>query len=65
MKRVFGRWIISDWKTMSPQEKITVKRLCLVPLFAYGIFIFLNRYSLTILVLLGTYFIYKHFKRKK
>ena len=65
MKRVFGRWIISDWKTMSPQEKITFKRLCLVPLFAYGVFIFLNRYSLTILVLLGIYFIYKNFKRKK
>jgi len=65
MKRIFGRWIIPDWKTMSSQEKLKLKRLCLVPLFAYGIYKFLSHYALTLLIMLGIYYTYMWWKRRK
>ncbi|AAP99496.1 hypothetical protein EV11_0640 [Prochlorococcus sp. SS52] len=65
MKRVFGRWIIPSWASMSSQEKLQCKRFCLLPLFAYGVLIFLNKYALTLLIMLLIYFAYQYFEKKK
>ncbi len=65
MKRIFGRWIISDWKSMSIQDRLTFKRLCMVPLFAYLVFAFLHRVSLTLFILLFAFLLYNYFQRNK
>tara|TARA_Y100001968_G_scaffold145036_1_gene132473 strand:- start:348 stop:551 length:204 start_codon:yes stop_codon:yes gene_type:complete len=63
MKKIF-QWQDINWKTMTPQERLNFKRLCLMPLFVYGIYIFLNRYALTFLIMLGIYFAYKWFEKR-
>ena len=63
MKRIFGRWLIFDWQTMSSQEKLRFKRLCLMPLLAYAAYIFLRLYT-PVLVLVGVgYFAYKKYEQ--
>ena len=64
MKKIF-QWKDLNWKNMSPEQRLTFKRLCLVPLFAYGVYIFLSHYALTLLIMLGIYYAYKWFEKSK
>ena len=63
MKRVFQWKRYLDWKDLTTEEKVSVKRLLLVPVYAYLIVgIFNQNFSLIILLLVG-YVLYKKFER--
>lgn len=63
MKRVFqwGRYI--QWKDLTPEEKLSAKRILLLPLFVYVILNFLNKNLLLIILLLIGYILYKKSER--
>ena len=63
MKRVFQWKRYLDWKELTAEEKLSVKRLLLVPIYAYLIVgIFNQNFSLIVLLLIG-YVLYKKFER--
>tara|TARA_Y100001968_G_scaffold180333_1_gene165192 strand:+ start:3558 stop:3839 length:282 start_codon:yes stop_codon:yes gene_type:complete len=63
MKRVFQWRRYLDWKDLTPEEKISVKRFFLIPVFAYVIIgIFNQNFSLIVLMLIG-YVLYKKFEK--
>tara|TARA_B100000700_G_scaffold329267_1_gene450282 strand:+ start:775 stop:1062 length:288 start_codon:yes stop_codon:yes gene_type:complete len=65
MKRVFqwGRYI--QWKDLTPEEKLSAKRILLLPLFTYILLTILNQnLSLIILLLMG-YFLYKKYQKQR
>ena len=63
MIRVFQWRRYLDWKILTPEEKLSVKRFLFIPVFAYLIIeIFNQNFSLIVLFLIG-YVIYKKFER--
>ena len=63
MKRVFQWKRYLDWKELTAEEKLSVKRFLLVPIYAYLIVgIFNQNFSLIVLLLIG-YLLYKKFER--
>ena len=63
MKRDFQWKRYLDWKDLTAEEKLSVKRFLLVPLYAYLIVgIFNQNFSLIVLLLIG-YVLYKKFER--
>tara|TARA_Y100001968_G_scaffold281117_1_gene278168 strand:+ start:163 stop:444 length:282 start_codon:yes stop_codon:yes gene_type:complete len=63
MKRVFQWRRYLEWKELTSEEKLTVKRLLLVPIFAYLIIgIFNQNFSLIVLFLIG-YLLYRKLER--
>ena len=63
MKRVFQWKRYLDWKVLTAEEKLSVKRFLLVPIYAYLIVgIFNQNFSLIVLLLIG-YVLYKKFER--
>ena len=63
MKRVFQWKRYLDWKNLTTEEKLSVKRFLLVPVYAYLIVgIFNQNFSLIVLLLIG-YVLYKKFER--
>ena len=63
MKRVFQWRRYLEWKDLTPEEKLSAKRLLLVPVFAYLIIgIFNQNFSLIVLFLIG-YVLYKKFEK--
>ena len=63
MKRVFQWRRYLEWKDLTPEEKLSVKRFLLVPVYAYLIVgIFNQNFSLIVLLLIG-YVLYKKFER--
>ena len=63
MKRVFQWRRYLEWKDLTPEEKLSAKRLLLVPVFAYLIIGFFNKnFSLIIMFLVG-YLLYKKFEK--
>ena len=63
MKRVFQWKRYLDWKDLTTEEKLSVKRFLLVPVYAYLIVGVFNQYfSLIVLLLIG-YVLYKKFER--
>ena len=63
MKRVFQWKRYLDWKDLTAEEKLSVKRFLLVPIYAYLIVgIFNQNFSLIVLLLIG-YVLYKKFER--
>jgi len=63
MKRVFQWKRYLDWKDLTAEEKLSVKRFLLVPVYAYLIVgIFNQNFSLIVLLLIG-YVLYKKFER--
>ena len=65
MKRIFQWQRFLDWKGLTTQEKLTVKRLFFVPLIAYLLIAFIKQYSLTIIILILGYLAYKNFDKPK
>ena len=63
MKRVFQWKRYLDWKDLTTEEKLSVKRFLLIPIYAYLIVGILNQnFSLIVLLLIG-YVLYKKFER--
>ena len=65
MKKIFQWKEYLNWKNMSSNQKINFKRACLFPLLVYVIYIFLNKYSLSILLIIGIYFLINFKNRNK
>ena len=63
MKRVFQWRRYLEWKELTSEEKLSVKRLLLVPVFAYLIIGIFNQYFLLIVLLLIGYALYKKFEK--
>ena len=55
MKKIFQWEDYLNWKNMSKEQKLNFKRACLFPFLVYIVYIFLNQYSLAILLLLGLF----------
>ena len=63
MKRVFQWRRYLEWKDLTYEEKLSAKRLLLIPVFAYVIlWIFNQNFSLIVLFLIG-YLLYKKFEK--
>ena len=63
MKRVFQWKRYLDWKDLTTDEKLSVKRFLLIPIYTYLIVgIFNQNFSLIVLLLIG-YVLYKKFER--
>ena len=63
MRRVFQWKRYLDWKDLTAEEKLSVKRFLLVPVYAYLIIgIFNQNFSLIVLLLIG-YLLYKKFEK--
>ena len=65
MKKIFQWEEYLNWKKMLKEQKLNFKRACLFPFLAYTVYIFLNKYSLAILLLLGLYFLIRFKNRNK
>ena len=63
MKRVFQWRRYLEWKELTSEEKLSVKRLLLVPVFAYLIIGIFNQYFLLIVLLLIGYALYKKYEK--
>ena len=65
MKKIFQWEEYLNWKKMTKEQKLNLKRACLFPFFVYIVYVFLNQYSLAILLLLGVYFLIRFKNRNK
>ena len=64
MKRVFQWRRYLEWKDLTFEEKLSAKRILLVPLFAYLIIGVFNQNFLLIVLLLIGYVLYKKFEKE-
>ena len=65
MKKIFQWEEYLNWKNMSKEQKLNFKRACLFPFLVYIVYVFLNQYSLAILLLIGLYFLIRFKNRNK
>ena len=63
MKRVFQWRRYLEWKDLTFEEKLSAKRILLVPVFAYLIIGVFNQNFLLIVLLLIGYVLYKKFEK--
>ena len=63
MKRVFQWRRYLEWNELTSQEKLSVKRFLLVPVFAYLIIEIFNQNFLFIILFLIGYVFYKKFEK--
>ena len=57
LKKIFQLEDYFNWKEMSVQQKINLKRACLFPLLALIVYNFLSNFTYAILIILSFYFI--------
>ena len=65
MKRVFQWRRYLEWEGLSKHEKLAAKRLFFVPIAAYFVYVFINRDFITLLFLIGLFFVYKKLEKGK
>ena len=65
IKKIFQWEEYLNWRNMSKEQKLNLKRACLFPFLVYIVYVFLNRYSLAILLLLVIYFLIRLKNRNK
>ena len=65
MKKIFQWRDYLSWKKMSPNQKINFKRACLFPFLVYVVYFFLLEYSISILFVIGIYYLIRLKNRKK
>ena len=65
MKKIFQWKEYLNWKKMSLTQKINFKRACLFPFLVYIVYIFLLKYSMAILIIIGIYFLIRFNNRNK
>tara|TARA_Y100001968_G_C19278547_1_gene678010 strand:+ start:709 stop:990 length:282 start_codon:yes stop_codon:yes gene_type:complete len=63
MKRVFQWRRYFEWNDLTQEEKLTAKRLLLIPVFAYLIIDIFNQNLSLIILFLIIYFLYKKFEK--
>ena len=63
MKRVFQWRRYLEWKDLTPEEKLSAKRLLLVPVFAYLILGIFNQNIFLIVLFLIGYILYRKFEK--
>ncbi len=63
MKRIFQWRRYIEWKDLTNDEKLGVKRLVLLPIVAYFVIYFINQYFFPIVFLLFLYFAYKKLEK--
>ncbi len=65
MKKIFQWKEYLNWKKMSSIQKINFKRACLFPFLVYVVYVFLSKYSIAILIIVGIYFLIRFRNRRK
>ena len=65
IKKIFQWEDYLNWKKMSSNQKINLKRALLFPFLVYLVYGFLTSYSYALLLILGIYFILRLIKRNK
>tara|TARA_Y100001968_G_C18912640_1_gene505967 strand:+ start:177 stop:383 length:207 start_codon:yes stop_codon:yes gene_type:complete len=65
MKRVFQWKRYLDWKNLSLEEKLTIKRFLLLPIVAYFFLGFIYQNAFAFIFLIGGYLVYKKFEKGK
>ena len=65
MKKIFQWEEYLNWRNMSQTQKLNFKRACLFPLLVYIIYVFLDKYSMAIIIILGIYFLLRFKNRNK
>ena len=65
MKKIFQWEEYLNWKKMTSSQKINFKRACLFPFLVYIIYVFLLKYSMAILIIIGIYFLTRIKNRNK
>ena len=65
MRKIFQWEEYLNWKKMSSSQKINFKRACLFPFLVYIIYVFLLKYSMAILIIIGIYFLTRIKNRNK
>ena len=65
MKKIFQWEEYLNWKKMTKEQKLNFKRASLFPFLVYVVYIFLNQYSIAILILIGLYFLIRFKNRNK
>ena len=65
MKKIFQWRDYLNWKKMNSSQKINFKRACLFPLLVYVVYVFLLKYSISILLIIGIYYLVRLKNRNK
>ena len=65
MKKIFQWRDYSNWQKMTSTQKINFKRACLFPFLVYVVYFFLLEYSISILFVIGIYYLIRLKNRKK
>tara|TARA_Y100001968_G_scaffold225445_1_gene208276 strand:+ start:327 stop:602 length:276 start_codon:yes stop_codon:yes gene_type:complete len=63
MKRVFQWRRYIEWKNLSDQEKLTAKRILLIPVLAFPILVMIRVYTPIIITGLLVWFLYRKFEK--
>ena len=65
MKKIFQWREYLNWKKMTSDQKINFKRACLFPFLVYIVYVFMLKYSMAILIVIGIYYLVRFKNRKK
>tara|TARA_Y100001978_G_scaffold129100_1_gene115284 strand:- start:494 stop:730 length:237 start_codon:yes stop_codon:yes gene_type:complete len=65
LKKIFQWEEYLNWRKMSPQQKINLKRACLFPFFALFVYKFLSEFTYAILLLVCFYLLLRLRNRRK
>ena len=65
MKKIFQWKEYLNWRKMSTTQKLNFKRACLFPFFVYMVYVFLNQYSMAILLIICIYYLIRFKNRNK
>ena len=65
MKKIFQWRDYLNWRKMTSSQKINFKRACLFPFLVYVVYFFLLKYSISILIVIGLYYLIRLKNRKK
>ena len=65
MKKIFQWSDYLNWSKMNSMQKIRFKRAILFPFLAYMVYVFLLKYSMAILIVIGIYYLVRFKDRRK
>tara|TARA_B100000900_G_C20200921_1_gene561808 strand:+ start:221 stop:457 length:237 start_codon:yes stop_codon:yes gene_type:complete len=65
MRKIFQWKEYLNWKELSPNQKINLKRALLFPFLAYFVYSFLTEFTFSILIILAIYFFIKFRNKNK
>ena len=65
MKKIFQWRDYLNWSKMTSTQKINFKRACLFPFLVYIVYFYLSKYSISILIFIGIYYLIRFKNRKK